>query len=937
MRIVGTLFLILAFCAVAYSQTPVDGYVNLYLTTHSAPGTVLTPTILNNGSTGSGLAAWGPMTGSNMTVGSHNPACYLGTSITVAGGAVHTPATPSQAFAMDMTNSADTWALMNLNNTSNKVSVGGCFQLPTSGTNVMDILSIFDNAGHAVWMQFANGATCVRMESVLGGTNTSPCITVTAGSTYYITVLVDEVAGSTSVAVFLPHPPYSQVGSTSSINTYTTTGGIGSIRIGNAEVGTSPSTMKIENFVVDNKNAAFPLNVGTLSTPWAGVVSPLRATDWSKAGVTGGIPTNRTQCVTAACVTAGSPSATAAQINAAIASAPANTYVLLGTGAYNLTSQVVFNGVSNVTLRGAGANNTILAFNGVGTSCGTGNPTSVCIRAVDGNYSGGPTNSANWTAGYTAGNSTITLSAVPNLQVGHYIILDQLDDTVFGCDVGGTLVTDSTAACTATAPGINGPYAGNGNGGGARSTRSQQQIVKVTQCDGNSTVGHSCSSGTNMTISPALRMANWNWSPGNNLPQAWWATAPSQFDGIEDLTIDNTATGAASSACGGAGIGVGIYNSSDSWVKGVRDIDSVRAHVEVNWSPHFSIVNDYFYLTQNAGTISGTSGGSNVTGCAYGVEVFSGSDGLVENNIFQAIASPLILSSSCSGCVLGYNYANLDFLLQTAVLSNTEGDHGSGTDFVLYEGNKGYSKLSDVIHGTHNLGTVFRNRWSGAAPCWSSSTNISTTVLAISTGTFGTCAINGGWSLYPIMLDSFSRFYNIIGNILGTTGTNTTYESGETAVLALGGVHNNYPLSDDPNVLATTMLWGNCDSANGFTNCRNVGSEVPSGLTSRYQQFFANPVPVNNKLPPSFYYASKPSWWPSAKAWPPIGPDVTGGNVSGVNGLAYTIPAEDCFLNTMGGPANGGSPVLNFNANNCYTSGGTTQVAAPTGLNAVVQ
>jgi len=69
---------------------------------------------------------------------------------------------------------------------------------------------------------------------------------------------------------------------------------------------------------------------------WSGILSPSRAVDWSQVGVTGGIPTTRTQCVTSACrkVTAAGASATARQIQDAISSAPKNSYVLLAAGTY---------------------------------------------------------------------------------------------------------------------------------------------------------------------------------------------------------------------------------------------------------------------------------------------------------------------------------------------------------------------------------------------------------------------------------------------------------------------------------------------------------------------------------------------------------------------------------------------------------------------------
>jgi hypothetical protein len=64
--------------------------------------------------------------------------------------------------------------------------------------------------------------------------------------------------------------------------------------------------------------------------------------------------------------------------------------------------------------------------------------------------------------------------------------------------------------------------------------------------------------------------------------------------------------------------------------------------------------------------------------------------------------------------------------------------------------------------------------------------------------------------------------------------------------------------------------------------------------------------------------ATLPVWWPLAKPWPAIGPEVTGGNISGLGGHAHTIPAEDCYRDHMNGPADGSGPVLSFNAQRCY-------------------
>jgi hypothetical protein len=658
------------------------------------------------------------------------------------------------------------------------------------------------------------------------------------------------------------------------------------------------------------------------SQQWSSILSPSRAVNWSGAGVTGGIPARIAIYQTLGISGASSStvqSVTAAQINSALSKCPAGEVVYLNPGIYNLSTSVAMQGVSNCTLRGSGADQTDLVFTGTG-SCFSTQVTSVCMSSGDNNFKTSPSNLVNWTAGYAAGTTSITLASVPNLKVGFPIILDQCNTGLSGAptcsgtvtDNGAVLVTDSNATGIAVAPGLAGPYSLQANNGGAqRSGRQQEQIVTVTGCGGVTTPGASCS-GTNVsvTISPGLYMPNWS---AANSPQAWWASSPAFLDGIEDLTIDNTSASGA--------LGIESFNCSGCWVQGVRIIDPSRAHVQFTYSSHNTIRNNYFYLTQQWTTAS------------YGVESYSSSDCLIENNMFQAIASPYMLNGPGSGDVFAYNFSVLEFFNTPLYNQNSHGDHTAGIDMFLVEGNEGSSVNADVIHGTHNFGTYFRNRYSGPAPtCWSNSTNTSTSVLALSTGTFGKCNSN----LQPISLDSFTRFYNLIGNVLGTTGVNTVYESSSNNNPAIRLGLGNQTVALDPNVQLTTMIWGNCNSSNSFGTCPFNSSEVPSSLTGA-QAPYANPIPSSAVLPPSFYYSSKPSWWPSGKAWPPIGPDVTGGNISGVGGYAYTIPAQDCYTNVMGGPATGVGTVLVFNENSCYSSSSAAKPQPPTGLTAIVQ
>src|SRR3954467_14065055 len=77
------------------------------------------------------------------------------------------------------------------------------------------------------------------------------------------------------------------------------------------------------------------------------VISANRRIDWSAAGVAGGIPNRTSVCATL------NSSATAVQINGAIASCPAGQVVKLDGGTYHLSAGIVFDNKSNVTLRGA--------------------------------------------------------------------------------------------------------------------------------------------------------------------------------------------------------------------------------------------------------------------------------------------------------------------------------------------------------------------------------------------------------------------------------------------------------------------------------------------------------------------------------------------------------------------------------------------------------
>lgn len=652
-----------------------------------------------------------------------------------------------------------------------------------------------------------------------------------------------------------------------------------------------------------------------------------RRIDWSVThpGVTGGaigaLPdTTWPDCMTAACVTLAGGTVTEASIEAAIASALPNTVVEVPIGTFSLTG-FTFGGHDYVSVRGQGADKTFLLLTDDVVCHGISSHVGVCMSNTATNYKATPQNGpVDLTGTFTKGSTTFNFSAVTNMKVGSPIMIDQTDNTT---DDGSIVVNDTNnslaqpltdpgtpAAITAggtpcasnsnTPPcGTVGPLSLEGNGGGAQRTgRQQMQVVTVVSCGGVTTVGTTCTgTGVTVVVTPGLAMPNWDVSRS---PQAWWASDPIHDSGISNMSIDFTGTG--------GNPGFGLANCSNMWVAGVRSINTNRSHAQVDYCNHVTVRDSYFFLTINSLSQS------------YGAECDGASDILFENNIFQAVTSPMMTNGACSGTVYGFNY-QINNYYSGSTRYNIPGtlDHTAGIDNVLYEGNYGNAEIGDNFHGPHHFQTFFRNRYTGPQPaCYVSTTG------GYAGATFGTC----NNSLNAIQLLSYSRFYNYVGNVLGTTGTNTNYQNGasNTSVWDLGS-GNSEMINDhgtsvlvtvqpDPNVIPTLLRWGNVDSATGFTSGKFTSSEVPSSLSGS-QAPYSNPLPGDQTLIASLYYTSKPWWWPSAKAWPPIGPDVTGGNVSNVGGHVFTLPAQDCAT-LIGIPADGTGAVQSFNAATCY-------------------
>lgn len=605
---------------------------------------------------------------------------------------------------------------------------------------------------------------------------------------------------------------------------------------------------------------------------WSGIADSRRI-NWSRAGAfrpdgTPGIPSDSwTQC--GPTIAAG---ASASTIQSAIDSCGANQYVQLGAGIFNLSTGLRMK--SNVVLRGMGADQTIMNFSGY-NGCTGEFSAAVCFQGGDtsdyfasSKMQPGNSNAALWTGGYAQGSTQITLSNIGSsgLRQGQYIYLDQANETARNNDL---YICETSGECS-----LEG---GSGNPGRVVGgvARQHVQIVKIVNC-GAASAGGACTSN-NLTIDPGLYAPNWNASKS---PGAYWPSSSIQNAGVENLSIDTTSSGSRSN--------VSFYNAVNVWVKGTRQIkscDCQRRLIALAQTTRATIQDNYFYGMQ----------GHSVH---YGVESYVASDSLIINNIFQHTDGPITMHA-CIGSVFAYNYS----------IHNTYDDgrspqfhwmnpgiigHSGGVLYNLFEGNNSQGVNGDFYHGNQVMNTAFRNYFRGHDP-------------------------NRIDNLHAVKLNTGARYWNIVGNVLGTPGVTQGYESPYPDVYSLGDGYGA-TLADDPFVATTLLRWGNWDVVTNGT--RWSASEVPSGLS-----LYANPVPVSQSLPASLFLASRPSWWPSAKPWPPIGPDVSGGNISGLAGRAYTVPAQDCYSNVMNGPANGiGSP-LSFNAGVCYPTGPVTPSA----------
>jgi len=313
---------------------------------------------------------------------------------------------------------------------------------------------------------------------------------------------------------------------------------------------------------------------------WAPELKDTQAADWSIAGA-GAIPPRPFRCASL------TPAATSDQINRALAACPAGQAVYLAAGDYSIARPLHI--PSNVTLRGAGADKTVLHATGTGDaviSLGNG---WVSYRPVK------------ITGDAKVGATRLMLDNTASVRIGSYMVVTETNNPSYVSPSGSQ---GSPNFCNA--------------GWLPTGEYCRGQIVEVTGIQGQ-----------HVTISPGL------YGGYSLMPIA----VPFQMDamraGIEDLQVyaGNTGYGAnfAMSACGYC------------WIKGVASNYADGDHVEIQWGFRDEVRDSYF---SNAFLHRPGQYDSDI------LLKFKTSATLVENNILERTHQSVLLQWGAAGNVM---------------------------------------------------------------------------------------------------------------------------------------------------------------------------------------------------------------------------------------------------------------------------------------------
>jgi Pectate lyase superfamily protein len=374
-----------------------------------------------------------------------------------------------------------------------------------------------------------------------------------------------------------------------------------------------------------------------------------RSSDWTQSGVPGGVPVRTTVCSN---IGAG---ASQAAIQSALNACPANQVVQLAAGSYNVSSLTI---PSNVVLRGAGPQRTVLTASGGGAGFIRFGPGRTPVAS----------NSVSITGGATARSTSITLQSTSQVLVGSYLMITQLNDP------GYVSITTTNGSCTWCDGGI-----------GWNGTRTQGQFVEVVGVSGNT-----------VTISPGLYIGY------TRTPLATPMAMGAVNAGVEDLQVYMTNSGYTAN--------FRMEGAAKSWIKNVESNYTDGDHVQAHWSFRNEIRDSWFHngYTHAPGQTESS------------IFIANKSSGfLVENNVLRRLHAGVMLNWGASGNVIAYNYfdGNFDSAGYNSLFPSIS-MHGAHPMFNLIEGNIAAKLDADFYWGTSSHTTALRNWFKGASQVW---------------------------------------------------------------------------------------------------------------------------------------------------------------------------------------------------------------------------
>ncbi len=600
------------------------------------------------------------------------------------------------------------------------------------------------------------------------------------------------------------------------------------------------------------KYAAFQVLIFVLSLssncpaqPWSSIVDGSRAIDWSNSGV-GAIPERHTICARLA------PPSSLAQINAALRSCPAGQTVFLASGTYAVPGTIII--PSNVTLRGAGADRTMLNANGVGG----GYVVSMGSESVS--YT-----PAHIIAGATAGSTTITVDNASAISAGKYLVIAESNNNEYVTSAGSQDNCDWCDGWTKTG------------------VLARGQIVSVIAVKGDT-----------ITTSPGL------YGGYTQQPIAVPFNMSAADAGVEALQVYANNTGYDAS--------FGMSKCAFCWIKGVETNYSDGDPVEILWGFRDEVRDSYFSNSFQH------QAGRHDSGIHVALKT---SASLIENNILERLRISFDVGWGAAGNVFAYNYAMGEFTSDAPdMVVGGFRTHGAHPQFNLLEGNVLTTVEEDPVWGSSSHTTAFRN-WvvgtnrvcaplhgRGAVNCSEVEYEFQA-ARAIQISYLGSRNNFIGNVVGSMQMQSLTANFRKLKQV-----ASVEYPAERSYDAVAYGWSFGYGSKNDGG--AGTACNG------GPPPCHLAGTSSSNYFHGNYNNIDGSiswSPGVSHVLPVSLYLARRPSWWGSLP-FPAIGSDVSGG--TGPHGHSFGNPARSCYFKVMGGSDGGAGGPLHFNAGACY-------------------